>query len=370
MSTQPRRAPQRAPRWARLALVIGLVITVLAGGTALAGQLLIDRWDRAVGRAVLVDPGARAPRPDAPAEPAATPKRAPRQGPEPAQGTPPGSQAGPESRAGSRPHGPLNYLVIGSDRRARNPGAGARADAIVIVHLPAGLREAYLISIPRDLLVPIPGHGPDKINAAYQYGGTGSGGAQLLSATVHELTGIGFDGGAILDFGGFREVIDALDGIELCLDREVHSIHTQAVFPVGCQHLTGAQALDLARQRYGLPAGDLDRGRNHQRLIQAMVDRAAGSGLLTDPVRLDRTIRAVGDALTVDTGGVPLTELAYALRHLRPDRITGITLPSYPQLIDGTSYVLADPTADGLYRAVRESSVAAWADGHPGWRND
>lgn len=142
------------------------------------------------------------------------------------------------------------------------------------------------------------------------------------------------------------------------------------MFPAGCQDLTGGQALDLARQRYGLPAGDLDRGRTHQRLIQAMVDRAASSGLLTDPLRLDRTIRAVGDVLTVDTGGVSLPELAYALRRLRPDRITGITLPSYPQLIDGTSYVLADPTADGLYRAVRESQLAAWLDAHPGWRND
>ncbi|MPZ27403.1 MAG: LytR family transcriptional regulator [Micromonosporaceae bacterium] len=317
----------------------------------------------------MVAPDARNPRAGDPATPTPA-ERAPRQGPEPQEGTPPGNSPSPGRPSPSGPAGPLNYLVIGSDRRVSNPGAGARADAIVIVHLPAGLREAYLISIPRDLRVPIPGHWPDKINAAYQYGGAGSGGAQLLSATLSDLTGIGFDGGAILDFGGFREIVDALDGIELCLDREVHSIHTEAVFPAGCQHLSGAQALDLARQRYGLPAGDLDRGRNHQRLIQAMVDRAAGSGLFTDPLRLDRTIRAVGDALTVDTGGVPLPELAYALRHLRPDRITGITLPAYPQMIDGTSYVLADPTADGLYRALRDSQVAEWADGHPGWRND
>jgi LCP family protein required for cell wall assembly len=264
--------------------------------------------------------------------------------------------------------GPLTYLVIGTDQRTGS--GGGRADAIIIVHLPADLREAYLISVPRDLLVPIPGHWEDKINAAYMFGGGGSGGAQLLSATLNDLTGIGFDGAAILDFGGFRKVVDELGGVEVCLDRQIRSIHTDHVFPARCQQLTGKQALDLARQRYDLPAGDIDRGRVHQRLIRGMVDRIVDKGMLTDPLRLDRTIRAIGDALTVDTGGVPLPELAFALRHVRPDRVTGITLPSYPQMIDGTSYVLADPAADGLYRAVRDSDLAAWADAHPDWHND
>jgi hypothetical protein len=101
-----------------------------------------------------------------------------------------------------------------------------------------------------------------------------------------------------------------------------------------------------------------------------MVAQAVGADLLTDPLRLDRTIRAVGDALTVDTGGVPLRDLAFALRHLRADRITGITLPSYPQMIDGTSYVLADPAADGLYRAVRDSTLPEWVSENRRWRNE
>jgi LCP family protein required for cell wall assembly len=348
---------RRSPRWAWIVLVAGLVLAILAGGTAVGTRLLVDRWDRAVNKDVLLDPGAR------------EPAREPASSPEPTRqptAPPPPTGTGTDRRDAVR--GPLTYLVIGTDQRT--DGGGGRADAIVIVHVPADLREAYLISVPRDLLVPIPGHWSDKINAAYMFGGGGSGGAQLLSATLNELTGIGFDGAAILDFGGFQEVVDELGGVEVCLDRQVRSFHSDHVFPAGCQHLTGAQALDLARQRYDLPAGDLDRGRHHQLLIRAMVDKVADTGMLTDPLRLDRTIRAVGDALTVDTGGVPLPELAFALRHLRPDRITGITLPAYPEMIDGTSYVLADPTADGLYLAVRDSDLAAWAAAHPGWRND
>jgi LCP family protein required for cell wall assembly len=319
---------------------LGVVLALVGGGTAIAAQLVIDRWERSVDTDTLLAPEAREPRQPRPA-------------------TPTGS---PRARNASVT-GPLTYLVIGTDQPAGS--GGGRADAIVIAHVTADLREAYLISVPRDLLVPIPGYGEDKINAAYAFGGS-----QLLSATVSDLTGIGFDGAAILDFAGFERVIEALGGVELCLDEPVLSIHSETLYPAGCQHLDGAQALDLARQRYGLPAGDLDRVRHHQLLIRAMIDRAASADLLTNPIRLDRTIRAVGDALTVDTGGVPLPELAFALRHLRADRVTGITLPSYPQLIDGTSYVLADPAAAGLYQAVRDSTLAPWVNANPDWNND
>jgi LCP family protein required for cell wall assembly len=353
---------RRTPRWARVVLLIGLVLAVVGGGSAVAAQLVVQRWDRAVGKDTLLAPEARDPRP---ASPTASPS-------EPASPTPRPTKNSGQSQSGQSRRtsvkGPLTYLVIGTDGRVG--GGGGRADAIVIVHVTTDLSEAYLISVPRDLLVSIPGHWQDKINAAYQFGGGDSGGAQLLSTTLNDLTGIGFDGAAILDFGGFREVIDAIGGVELCLDRQVRSIHTGAVFPAGCQRLNGAQALDLARQRYDLPAGDLDRGRHHQRLIQAMIDQAAKSDLLTNPLQLDQTIRAVGKALTVDTGGIPLPELAFALRHLRPDRITGITLPSYPEMINGTSYVVADSEAGSLYQAVRDSTLSAWVKAHARWRND
>lgn len=309
------------------------------GGAAL--RLLTTRYDSAVGKERLLDPNAR---------------------------------QEPERASVS---GPLNYLLIGSDRRAKNPDAGQRSDTILIVHFPAGLDRAYLISVPRDLLVQIPAHpatgfagGTDKINAAFQFGHGGQGGSQLLSATLTELTGIRFDGAAIIDFSGFRKVIDLVGGVEMCVDTQVRSIHTGTVFKPGCQQMNGAQALDFARQRYDLPGGDFDRQRHQQQLLGALLGKISDANIITNPVKADQVIRSVGSALTVDTNGLPTEDLAFALRDLRQDALTGVQLPAHPQMIDDTSYIVLDPDADSLFRSVRDADVATWVKTHPKWVND
>jgi LCP family protein required for cell wall assembly len=266
----------------------------------------------------------------------------------------------------------LNYLLIGSDHR---PGANPedqRSDSILIVHVPAGIRQAYLISIPRDLLVAVPaapgyGGGQDKINAAYEHGGGGEAGARLLSATLTRLTGIRFDGAALVDFSGFKQVIDLLGGIRMCVDTEVRSIHTRTLFTPGCQQMDGARTLDYVRQRYDLPGGDYDRQRHQQQMLRAVLDKAGQTNLRTDPVKLDRVLRAVGGALTMDSNGVPLEDLLLAFRSLPADALRGVRVPSYPQLIDGVSYVLLDGGGGGLFDAVRDGRMAAWAGANPRW---
>ncbi|MCI4063313.1 LCP family protein [Micromonospora sp. R77] len=268
--------------------------------------------------------------------------------------------------------GPLNYLLIGSDHR---PGADAddqRSDTVLIVHVPAGTEQAYLISVPRDLLVAIPpagdwGGGPDKINAAYEHGGGGAGGARLLSATLARLTGIRFDGAALVDFSGFKQVIDLLGGIRMCVDTQVRSIHTKTLFTPGCQQMDGARALDYVRQRYDLPGGDYDRQRHQQQMLRAVLDKAGQTHLRNDPVKLDRVLRAVGGSLTVDTNGVPLEDLVLAFRSLPADALRGVQVPSYPQTIDGVSYVVLDNGGGGLFEAVRGARLADWAGANPRW---
>ncbi|MFC5925707.1 LCP family protein [Micromonospora vulcania] len=268
--------------------------------------------------------------------------------------------------------GALNYLLVGSDRRPGDTGPDQRSDTILIVHVPEGRREAYLVSIPRDLLVAIPpangfGGGQDKINAAYEHGGGGEAGARLLSATLNRLTGIRFDGAALIDFSGFRKVIDLLGGVQMCVDTEVRSIHTNRVFPTGCQQMDGAQALDYVRQRYNLPGGDYDRQHHQQQLLRAMLDRAGQSDLRSNPVKLDRVLRAVGGSLTVDTNGVPLEDLLLALRALPADGMRGVQVPSSPQTIDEVSYVVLDNGGNGLFEAVRDTRVSDWAQANPRW---
>lgn len=269
---------------------------------------------------------------------------------------------------------PLNYLLIGSDHR---PGANPedqRSDTILIVHVPAGMRQAYLISIPRDLLVAIPaapgyGGGQDKVNAAYEHGGGGEAGARLLSATLTRLTGIRFDGAALVDFSGFQQVIDLLGGIRMCVDTQVRSIHTKTLFTPGCQQMDGARTLDYVRQRYNLPDGDYDRQRHQQQMLRAVLDKAGDTNLRSDPVKLDRVLRAVGGALTVDTNGVPVEDLLLALRSLPADALQGVQVPSYPQTIDEVSYVVLDNGGAGVFDAVRGARMPAWVAANPRWVN-
>lgn len=314
-------------------MVLALVAVVAAVGV----RALTERYDRSVTRGHLLDDDVRRDRTD--------------------------------------PDGPLTYLLVGSDRFRGTGSTTERSDTILIAHLPAGLRHAYLISIPRDLLVAIPpgpngyGGGQDKINAAYDLGGGGEGGSRLLSATLHRLTGLEFDGAAVIDFTGLRRVVDLLGGIRMCVDTEVRSVHTGTVFTPGCHRMDGARALDYVRQRYDLPGGDYDRQRHQQQLLRAMLDQAGRANLRGDPLRLDEIIRAVGDSLTVDTNGVPLEDLVLALRALPPDGLLGIQVPSSPQMIDQVSYVVLDRGGNGLFESVRTARAAQWAAANPRWVN-
>jgi LCP family protein required for cell wall assembly len=314
------------------------VLLLIAGVGGIGARMLAERYDRSVIKEMLLDPEARHER--------------------------------------SSVSGPLNYLLVGSDRRAGTPENEQRSDTIMMMHIPAGLNRAYLVSIPRDLLVDVPespatgyGGGSDKINSAFQHGGGGQGGTQLLSATLTRLTGVRFDGAALIDFSGFRRVIDLLGGVRICVDAPVHSIHTGAVFNPGCQQMTGAQALDFARQRYDLPNGDYDRQRHQQQLIKSIMDKVTVNDVVTNPIKLDQVIRAVGSSFTMDTNGLPLEDLVFALRGLRSDSLAGIQVPSYPEMIDDISYVVLDDGASELFQSMRGRTVQDWARANPRWVN-
>ncbi|NUT36795.1 MAG: LCP family protein [Hamadaea sp.] len=323
---------------------------VLVGG-AFGARAVIHRYDASVHRGELLDGSAR--RGGDPTSP--DPRVRPRQ---------------------AALKGPLTYLLIGSDRRAGSPDTTQRADTIIVVQVAKDLDRAHLISIPRDLLVDIPAYAPanfwggsDKINATFQFGGGGHGGTQLLSATLTKLTGLKFDGAAIIEFSGFRRVIDLLGGVDLCVDQDVVSIHTNKHFKVGCTRMNGADALDYSRQRYGLPDHDYDRQRHQQQLLKAIFQRASDSGVARNPLKLDQLIRAVGSTLTVDTGGASLTELLFALRRLGPGDLTGVRVPSYGEYIGDVSYAIMTGEAPGLFRAARDVQLDAWAKAHPQWVN-
>jgi LCP family protein required for cell wall assembly len=333
----------RSARWPKVLLVVGLALVLLAGAGFGATKLLQHRYESSVARQVLLAPTARS--------------------------------SDPAARSTAwRTGGPLNFLLLGSDMRAGEPDEGQRSDTIIVMQVNAERTGAYLISIPRDLLVDIPEFpltgfygSHQKINAAFQFGGGGGGGVQLLSATLADLVGIKFDGAAVLDFGGFAKVVDLLGGVRMCVDTEVTSIHTGRTFPLGCQTFNGDEALDYSRQRYGLENGDYDRQRHDQQLIKAVFSTALNGGITRNPVKVDQFIRALGSSLTMDTGGASLTDVMLALRGLRPEALVGVAVPSYPEMIGSESFVLMDQDAPTLFEAVQQAKLPDWALTYPQW---
>jgi LCP family protein required for cell wall assembly len=348
-------------------VIFGTFIVLLASGVVVTSRVLAHRYETSVTKASLLAPAARA--------------------------------SGPAQERHSTIIGPLNFLLIGSDQRPDDPVE--RSDTVIVVHIPASLDRAYLISVPRDLRVPIPAFPEtgfrgwtDKINAAFQHGGGGAGGVRLLSETLTNLLGIRFDGAVIVNFSGFQKVVQLLGGVHMCIDVRTESHHighdkngnflapwygpdgqyrnhasTPVVYEPGCQHLAAWQALDFVRQRKSLPDGDYGRQRHQQQFLRAVFDRAQAKDLTSNPLELDRFIRAVGSSLTVDTNGVPVDELMFALRNVRPGNLLGLQLPSAPEMYGGVSYIIASQEAEKLYTALRDDTLEAWAAANPSWVN-
>ncbi|WP_432839391.1 LCP family protein [Dactylosporangium sp. CA-092794] len=286
-----------------------------------------------------------------------------------------------------------NILLAGLDARPGEDRATARADTVIVVHVTAAGDRAYLVSLPRDTRADIPGHGAGKLNAAFALGGF-----ELLARTVQEPTGLVFDAGAIIDFAGLRKVVDAVGGVELCVDEETTSVHVgwdaqgretppyrlippsfraekiagvrPQVYPVGCRHFTGWEALDYVRQRELIPDGDYGRQRHQQQLLRALAQKITSAGVLANPITLDHALTAVGGSLTFDGNGDSLTGWIVRLRGLGPAGLTLLRTNGgrfRTEQRDGRDYENLDDTTAELFAAARDDRLAGFAARHPTW---
>jgi LCP family protein required for cell wall assembly len=265
--------------------------------------------------------------------------------------------------------GALNILILGSDSRDPDNKAKAgqwRTDTMIILHVDAAHDKAYLISVPRDLYVYIPKSGTNpkygntktKINAAFAWGGL-----PLAIETIEGYTGVRLDHVVLVDFGGFKQVTDALGGVDMNIEQDITSIHPpHRHFAKGVAHLDGTQALDYVRQRYQFAEGDFARMRHQQQFMKALMDKAVSSGTLTNPVRLNAFLKSVTAAMTVDKD-FSLGDVALQLRNLRTQDLTFMVSPHLgSQTIHGESVVVPDATkAAALYKAVKSDTMTAWA---------
>ncbi|MCW3844219.1 LCP family protein [Micromonospora yasonensis] len=313
--------------------------------------------------------------------------------------------------------GAKNILLVGVDTRPNQDASQlTRSDSIILVHIPADHSQAYLVSLPRDSLVDIPAYdngatpfhgGQNKINAAFAFGSRGlsgpaalSHGFELLALTIRDLTGITPDAGAIIDFQGFKQIVQVLGKVCLYVDETTTSIHvghdkdgkpaapykinpdgtvnhripgvTPNIYPKGDHCLNPAEALDFVRQRDLLADHDYDYGRqrHQQQFLKAVLHQVMTDGL-NSPTKLPGLLSAVGKTMTVDDGGIPLEDWAFAMRGIGADAITTIktnggTFNSRSVPGVGSAEVLS-PTSMDLLHAVKVDDVGSFVEAHPTW---
>ncbi|MFE3257783.1 LCP family protein [Nocardia sp. NPDC059091] len=221
-----------------------------------------------------------------------------------------------------------NWLLVGSDSRSglskdqeqqlstgdSSDVEGERTDTVILVHIPKSGRPT-LVSLPRDSYVSIPGVGKDKLNASFA-----AGGASLLVKTVEGATGVHIDHYVQIGFGGFANIVDAVGGIQMCLDTPMKDPLAGIDLPAGCQTLNGPEALGFVRSR-ATPRADLDRMLNQRKFLSALLKKAASPGTLANPLRSWPLVRDLTSALKVDKGA-HIWDLASLGNALNSDPIT------------------------------------------------
>jgi LCP family protein required for cell wall assembly len=252
--------------------------------------------------------------------------------------------------------GALNFLIAGLDGRAGGQDPQF-SDALVIAHVPADRSAVYLVSVPRDLQVNIPGRGLNRANAAYAWGGI-----PLLNQTMTALTGLTFDGNVVVDFAGLVAVVDGLGGVELCVDQPTKSYHTGTVYPPGCRRFSGAEAKDYLRQRYGLPGAAKDRDRHVAQFLAALVRQITSAGTFTDFAKLRALAAVVGSSVTVNAHDHSVVDLAWQLRGSL-NRVIAVATPTEDNRDTYMPELAASAT--GLFGALRTDTMAGWGAANP-----
>jgi len=372
---RPKR--RKSPLWARLVIVFGSLLMVGSGGTLMGAKVLLQHYTEGVTHE---------------------------------------GGLGTAASTAKTIDGAINLLLVGIDERKDSPGNGVRADSIIIAHIPESHDGVFLTSIPRDSRVKIPANrktgwngGVDKINSAFQYGfqegGGRDGGLQLLAETVSDLAGgLKFNGAAIVNFDGFQGLVNAVGGVDMCVDEKVTSIHIgwntktgkegvpyninpdgtagslkpnmrAQVYEVGCRHFAAWEALDYVRQRDLLANGDSDYGRqrHQQQFIKAMLKKATSTGVITNPIKINAVLNSLKQAVSFYNNNIDIADWIFTLKDIKPDQMVTLKMNKgefHSETINGQSFELLDDDSKALLQAIANDDVAAFVRLHPDMIND
>ena len=210
---------------------------------------------------------------------------------------------------------------MGSDSTVAGNARHGRSDSLMVMHLAADRKSAYMISFPRDMYVPIPDHGKNKINAAFALGGP-----SLTVRTLERLLNTRMDHVAVINYGGFINMTKELGSVT------VYNKHPSAYqgykFPVGDVSLQGDEALAYVRERKNLPCGDIDRAERQRAVLHAILAKGLAKETITNPAKFLDFVRGVSRHITVDDQLTEneLRKTALSLR-LRPKDIHMLQAP-------------------------------------------
>ncbi|WP_255950349.1 LCP family protein [Streptomyces odontomachi] len=265
--------------------------------------------------------------------------------------------------------GAQNILLIGSDSRAGpnnrkygHSNGTARSDTTILLHLAAHRRWATAVSIPRDLMVSMPAcRRPDgrttgpafaMFNHAYEAGGTA-----CTIRTVEKLTNIRIDHHVVIDFQGFKNMVNAVHGVRICLREPIRDSDAHLMLRAGPQTLGGEQALGYVRARKSLGNGsDTDRMDRQQRFLGALAAKVQSNGVLLNPGRLYPLLDAATSSLTTDPGLASLRGLYNLVRGVRKiptGNIQFLTVPIRPYPGNANRDQLVAGAAGKLFRRLR-----------------
>jgi LCP family protein required for cell wall assembly len=261
----------------------------------------------------------------------------------------------------------LNILVMGSDSRAGagndidgQTEIGERSDTTILVHISADRKTVYGVSLPRDAMVARPECEDDAgktvpasdsviFNEAYALAGP-----TCTVAQVESLTGIYIDHYVTVDFNGFKDMVEAVHGVTVCIPEDVDDSEHGITFDAGTQELNGQQALDYVRERSSTPNADIGRMKRQQAFIASMINKVVSAGTLTRPTRVYSFLKAATGSVVTDPGLASLSKLAnlaYQFRKTSLDDITFITVP-FEEYAPDPNRLQWSPAADGLWQVL------------------
>ena len=267
---------------------------------------------------------------------------------------------------------PVNVLLMGSDTRSGkgNGGFGSaseiggeRSDTTILLHISADRKTALAVSIPRDTYITLPvctvdgkkkGGYEGRFNEAFDIGGPGC----TLKA-VNELTGLDVTNFMVVDFGGFKRIVEAIGGVEICLTEDVNDSKSGLVLSKGKHVVDGKQALAFVRTRHGLGDGsDTSRIRRQQAFLSSLARQILSSDTLLNPAKVVGLLNAATKSLTADPQMADLTnlqDLVLSMKDVRPGDITFVTMPWYPSG-DGATVLMNKKKAKPIWAAIENDT--------------